>query len=153
MKLRSRRARSLLAVVGWLATGASAAIVGTFVVDAASSSILGGTSDPLSQDQVTRALAAATANPTVPSPTSAPAQGTTRALGTPGGSVIARCSDDQATLISWSPAQGYDTDDVRRGPVTTAGLTFENDKTEVNVQVTCRAGVPAARTDSDTDST
>ncbi|GAA2760844.1 hypothetical protein GCM10009872_62050 [Actinopolymorpha rutila] len=145
----------MLAVVGWLATAAGAATMGTFVVDAASSGILGGANDALSQDQVARALAAATAtaNPTVPSTTSAsaPGQGTTRALGTPGGSVIARCSDDQATLISWSPAQGYDTDDVWRGPATTARLTFENDRTDVHVQVTCRAGVPAARIDRGSD--
>ncbi|MGW0231998.1 hypothetical protein ACWDWO_27130 [Actinopolymorpha singaporensis] len=152
MNVLSRRARSLLTVVGWLATAAGAATVGTFVVGAASSSILGGTTVPLSQDQVTRALAAATANPTVPSATSGPAQGTTRALGTPGGSVIARCSDDQVTLVSWSPAQGYDTDDVWRGPATTASLTFENYEAELDVQVTCRAGVPVARTDNDTDS-
>ena len=49
--------------------------------------------------------------------------------------------------MSWSPVQGYQADDVTRGPVATARVVFESDANSVTVTVSCpdgTAGVPVA---------
>lgn len=58
------------------------------------------------------------------------------------GAVTARCEDDLAYLVSWSPAQGYRTDDVRRGPASMAKVTFESHRAEYAVLVGCVDGTP-----------
>jgi hypothetical protein len=66
-----------------------------------------------------------------------------RVLTSPGGSLVAWCSAGEAYLASWSPAQGYEADDVRRGPATEASLVFQGTQSVV-VAVRCVAGVPEA---------
>jgi hypothetical protein len=68
---------------------------------------------------------------------------------TTGGSIVARCSAGDVTLLSWSPAQGYRTDDVEPGPATAATVKFKADRTEVWVTVTCVAGEPTAASSVD----
>lgn len=142
-----RHARSLLAVVGWLAAAGAATTIGVVAVGAIGSSIAGTTISPLSQQQVDRALAlssqTASRQPTVTSPTSP--GGVTRAIGTPGGTIIARCLAGKATLMSWSPAQGYEGGEIHRGPAVTAAVTFETNDTGIRVRIDCSAGVPTAR--------
>jgi len=49
--------------------------------------------------------------------------------------------------VSWSPVQGYQADDVARGPATTARVVFESSANSVTVTVTCpdgAAGAPVA---------
>jgi hypothetical protein len=77
-------------------------------------------------------------------PSSAAGGGIERALTSPGGSLVARCGAGQAYLASWSPAQGYEADDVRRGPAAEARLIFQGARDVVVVAVRCVAGVPEA---------
>lgn len=65
-------------------------------------------------------------------------------LRTPGGTIVARCPDGLAELVSWAPAQGFATHHARRGPAREAEVEFRGDAGEVRVTVVCRAGAPAA---------
>lgn len=149
----STRTRSLLTVGGWLAAVAAATTVGVLAVGAIGSGIAGTTTRPLSHSEVTHALATAkTPTPArTTSDTRSPASGVSRVLGSKGGTVVARCSAGKVTLVSWSPAQGYETDDVNRGPATTASLQFETGQVEITIRVDCRGGVPTAHVMSKSD--
>jgi hypothetical protein len=91
----------------------------------------------------------ATSSPPGPSatpPSSAGAAASVdRVLTSAGGSVIARCLASGAYLVSWTPAQGYKAEDVRRGPAGTARLKFEyHDGGEYVMSVQCANGIPQA---------
>lgn len=63
---------------------------------------------------------------------------------TDGGTVVASCTNGAAHLDSWSPAPGFDSDDVHRGPATVASIEFEgDDMPDYLVTVRCRGGKPA----------
>jgi hypothetical protein len=76
--------------------------------------------------------------------TSSAASVNVRTLVSAGGSVIAECTGDAAYLTSWSPAQGYQVAEVRRGPAATAEALFKAGTVAVEVGVVCRNGVPTA---------
>jgi hypothetical protein len=150
------RARPLLAIGGWILAAAAATAVGLLATGAIGTGITGTTATPLSEQQVDRALARATPAPvpSQPTPTARATPGAvTRVLDTPGGTVIARCRGGQATLLSWSPAQGYDSEHIRPGPAPTTTLTFDGPDTETQVRVTCPAGTPTAHTTTTSTST
>jgi hypothetical protein len=147
-------------VVGWALVAVATAAVGTAALDIAGAGILGSGNQLLTQQDVARQLAGATARPPVsaaPSGGSAPtgpsaASSTTptpRGLVTSGGTILAQCDRDQVSLLSWSPAQGYRTDGVDRGPALSAWVKFKNGKSEVVVHVTCSAGEPRAVSTTD----
>jgi len=89
-----------------------------------------------------------------PTPSSPPAASPTSTAGTAnpggtvltskGGEVVATCQSAGAYLLSWSPSQGYEVDNVSRGPAATARVSFESLTTGVTMVVTCSAGVPTA---------
>jgi hypothetical protein len=146
---------SVLMVVVWLLAAVATAVAGTAALDIAGAGILGPGNQPLSQQDVARQLASATASPSMsagPSsgsvstgPSAATATTPTpRGLATPGGTIVAQCDRDEVTLLSWSPAQGYRTDDVQRGPASLVSIKFKKGKSEVVVTVTCPAGEPRA---------
>jgi len=81
-----------------------------------------------------------------PPATAAPSNPAGTVLTSKGGEVVASCQPAGAYLISWYPLQGYEIDDVARGPATTASVTFESLQSEVRMVVTCSAGVPSATT-------
>jgi hypothetical protein len=140
------RGHFLLAVASWLVAATAATSVGVVAGGAAGTSIVGAPVSPLSNEQVNRALAGSSPTPSR-QPTTTPSatvSGITRVLGTAGGTVIARCLTGQATLMSWSPAQGYEAKNILAGPGMTVGLTFEDGDTAIGVRVGCRAGVPTA---------
>ena len=61
--------------------------------------------------------------------------------------MLAECRPAGAYLVSWSPVQGYQADDVARGPAATARVVFESSANSVTVTVTCpdgAAGAPVA---------
>lgn len=89
------------------------------------------------------------ARPTPTRPTKSAAPPTQRVLTSPGGTVLAQCDGDQAYLVYWTPAQGYHTDDIFRGPALTAHVTFEGRGPEIRIEVTCADSVPMSdiRTD------
>jgi hypothetical protein len=137
----------VLAVAGWFAAAAVATTVGVVAVSAIGTDIVGETARPLDHDEVTRALS--TAEP-LPTPSASPSMsasrppGGSKVLGTPGGTIVARCENGLVTLVSWSPRQGYRADDVQAGSDRQASLKFESDRREVRVRVDCRGGVPTA---------
>ena len=90
-----------------------------------------------------RAPSATAAAPAVPA--ASPSAGTL--FMSLGGSVLAECRPAGAYLVSWSPVQGYQADDVTRGPVTTARVVFESNANSVTMKVSCpdgAAGTPIA---------
>jgi hypothetical protein len=100
-----------------------------------------------SEPSVSRSPAGPAAPARSPSP-AAPSAGSATAgpphqLASSGGTVIARCTGTTAYLVSWSPAQGYQVDDVRRGPAQTVYATFVNvNRQQVVLAVRCVAGIP-----------
>lgn len=152
---RPRRTRPLLAVLGWLLAATAATTIGVLAIRAAGAGVVGTTTAALTQEQVAQALARstpATSPSGQPAPTtSAGPQGVSRVLATPGGTIIARCTNGQASLQSWSPAQGYETEDVTPGPALTAGLTFETHDSELLVHISCATGTPTATTSTQPD--
>jgi hypothetical protein len=83
-----------------------------------------------------------------PTPTPAPTH-TTQAptvLTSQGGSVVAQCLPAGAYLLSWSPTQGYEADQVLRGPAPAAQVKFQSDTNTVTMAVSCSTGVPTATT-------
>lgn len=98
-------------------------------------------------------------SPAAPSPTASAPNGTpagdgTQAGGTVltsrGGDVLASCQAGGAYLVSWSPAQGFLTGTVYRGPAQTAQVTYDpasgSGGNAVTMVVSCSAGVPSATT-------
>ncbi|MCO5972653.1 hypothetical protein [Actinoallomurus soli] len=156
--------RVLIGITAWAAAAAVSTGIGIAAISVLGAGITDRGVRPLTPDQVERALAAGTtpapaattpATPTAPAATAtsqgtsgAPAAATTRALSTSGGSVLARCGPaDAVYLLSWTPAQGYGVDDVKRGPASRASVKLEADHgRKLVIQVTCRSGVPTAVT-------
>lgn len=65
------------------------------------------------------------------------------------GSVMASCQAGGAYLQYWSPAQGFQTDDVVRGPAARARLVFENASTALTMTVSCQGGRPVDQVSAD----
>ena len=162
--------RILLVAAAWLLGAALTATAATAAVNALGSGLLGQGSPVLSEDEVQRRLADAARSESTPPPTTStppttgspspgtPSPGTpapspspagARVLATTGGTVVASCAAGQATLLSWSPAQGYRTDEVNRGPAAAASVKFRADRTELTVTVTCAGDEPRATTATD----
>jgi hypothetical protein len=71
------------------------------------------------------------------------ARNASKLLTSAGGTAVASCQQGGAYLLYWSPAQGYETDDVARGPTAVASVAFTSNSGEVILRVTCtRSGVP-----------
>ncbi len=147
--------RGVLIAAGWLLAAGATAAVATFALDVVGAGILGPQNQPLSQDDVTRALAAApvTSSAVVPTTTAAAAPSSSapapRGLTVPGGSLVAECAGGRVTLRSWSPDPGFRTDDVSRGPAASASIKFKNGDTENVTIVTCVGGEPHAESVAD----
>lgn len=132
----------------------TASAVGLITVSLFSGGLTSTSTTPLSNDAVAEALASATAEGGDPAPTTTPDPrpdeiGKAHSLGSPGGTLIARCDGANAYLLSWSPAQGWEVEDYLRGPARSTMVTFEgdndsNDDRQVTVTVTCRSGQPVA---------
>ncbi|WP_329091952.1 MULTISPECIES: hypothetical protein [unclassified Streptosporangium] len=163
------RKRLPLVVAGWLITGLLAIGAGVAVIDRLSEPLTDTGLRPLSAAEVDEALALASslpgAPPTVPPASPPPSEGApdpgeptpvptvtvtttatpvadpgkSRVITTAGGRVIARCENGLVTLRSWSPAQGFQADDVERGPAGRARVEFESEEDEVKVEVHCAA--------------
>jgi hypothetical protein len=60
------------------------------------------------------------------------------------GSVMATCDSGSAYLQYWSPDQGFQADDVHRGPADAASVLFRGPANSIIMQVTCSGGTPVA---------
>ncbi|MFE3449186.1 hypothetical protein ACFXJ8_09645 [Nonomuraea sp. NPDC059194] len=123
-------------VAALVATGAGIAVLGLL------GGSLGGTAAgrTMSDADVRAALAAATPPPSAqprPSPSKATAAGQAKAFRTPGGTVVAACDAGLVKLRSWSPAQGYTTDDVDTESREKVTVEFESGERDVEVEIRC----------------
>jgi pyruvate/2-oxoglutarate dehydrogenase complex dihydrolipoamide acyltransferase (E2) component len=173
--------RLLLVVAGWVLTALVATGAGIAVIGLVGRTFAGGPGDVLSAEEARDALARAEASPRPtrpsPGPSSSPAvpeptptasaeasprptpeatpaptpTAVSRVITTRGGSVVARCQGGLVTLRSWSPAQGYEVDDVDPGPDESAKVTFESDRGEVEIEVRCSASGPVHTVETDTE--
>jgi hypothetical protein len=143
----SRRARTALVAIAWAAVVVVATLVGMSAVGAIGSGIVGGGQRPLTSDQVDESLAAARArepaepaapSPAPPSPAAAPTSaapaGTTDVVGSPGGTIVARCTAGAVEVVSASPAQGFRLDDEQEH----SRVRFESEETDVEVRLSCQ---------------
>ncbi|MFC3504717.1 septum formation initiator [Micromonospora krabiensis] len=155
--------RSLLVVVGWLATAAVATLIGVGAIRLVGESITGTPGGVRSAEEIARALEAdpvpapsapSTAAPTaaVPSaggspPVASPGTGARRSFATAGGSAVAECTPQGVRLVSWAPAQGFRVRDVDRGPDDDVEVRFEGPAGEHELKVRCLGGEPVSEPD------
>jgi hypothetical protein len=151
--------RSLVAVTGWVAAALVATVAGLGGIRLVGDSLTGTAGGVLSEEDVTRALAAATPTPAAtPSASASSSPATSAPASRPpasrppaltsfpssGGVAIAGCRGDQAFLDRWSPNPGYQVRDVDAGPDDEAKVRFESDDRHVDLRITCSGGVPHA---------
>jgi len=154
--------RKRVAVVAaiWLAGAVVAAIGATAALTLAGAGLFGSAGQTLSQADVREELAqqpAAAAPSSQPSATPAtprggrtsssprPASGQTaapREFPTTGGIVLVSCSAGQAWLARIIPAQGYQIDNMFRGPAASVWATLSAGGTGVRVTATCSGNHP-----------
>jgi len=159
------RSRLLIGACGWL-LGAAAATCGSMLaVSHLAHGLLGPGTQQLSAEDVRNDLASMrhsgtspTATATLP-PTRAAARPSQSARTAPAGtllvsqagSAMASCRSGLAYLQYWSPDQGYQADEVYRGPAARASITFEAPGGAVRMAVTCAGGQPVDRLSSVVD--
>ncbi len=85
-----------------------------------------------------RVVTKPTAHPPTPLPTGSAGQLLTSADGT----AVAVCKPGGAYLLSWSPQQSFEADNVLRGPAPTASVTFRGSSGGVVMKVSCVNGKP-----------
>ena len=158
-------ARRLIITAGWLAAAILAVLVGLVAISVIGDGITSPITRPMSQSDVERELAAQptasrSASPS-PSPSSAPSPSTSasapRSFPTAGGTVVARCVDGAALIVSMSPAQGFEMHEHDGGPQDDGaegefrGIVDDHDR--VKIEVTCGSGAPeiAVRTERGDD--
>jgi serine/threonine-protein kinase len=79
-----------------------------------------------------------------PPPTTGPPPTTSGAVTfwSDGGTIVAICSGNLATITSWSPAPGYHAGMIKPGPAVEASVRFMQGSTQIKMSVTCPAGAP-----------
>lgn len=160
----SRTTRTILAVLSWVAAAGVAVAVGLVAVSALGRGILDSGPPVTSQREVAAELARPAPPPANAEPGQAPDSPTSppneqgdaqrnHVERTPGGTFVSRCDrssgEEQAALVSWSPAQGFQTDDVQDGPGDEVEVTFESEDLDVEASVVCRNGQPLTSVDVD----
>ncbi|MCW2918163.1 MAG: hypothetical protein JWN52_6231 [Actinomycetia bacterium] len=163
--------RVLLASATWAATAGIAIAAGTAAISVLGEGITDRTVKPMTSAEVQRALAepyqglstaplpspapspsfspsrrSSSAHPVTAGPaprmTTPQAAGMTSSLASVGGDVIVRCVRGSAYLISWTPAQGYATGSVGRGPAVQVSIRFQAPGRQVTMIMSCRNGQP-----------
>jgi len=148
---RAPRTRLAAGAVAWVLACVAALAVGLTAVNAIGTGLLGPADEPLTSGQGDAALASATAGPSaVPSaaPSPAPdAAGLPEVVATAGGTVIARCRDGSAEVVSAAPAQGFrvqqETEDG--GP----RVRFRDGGTRYEITLSCAGDRPVAAVEAD----
>jgi hypothetical protein len=137
----------LLVIGGWVAAALVTTATSIWAISLLGEGITSAVAVPVGRSDVAHALASARATggaPSAPEPAqTSSGQDLTRGFSTEGGTVLAACDSGLATLVSWSPAQGYAADDLEPGPAAAVSMEFESDDYTVQVRVVCAGGVPA----------
>jgi hypothetical protein len=157
------RSRVLFGAGAWLLGAVSATVGSLYAVDLLGQGLLEQHTKQVSVAMVNAELAqddsAAPSRPPASSQTPTPSPPVThrppathpavqpstsagKILTTGGGNAAASCEPGGAYLLYWSPAQGFEVDDVSRGPAPTASVTFSNSTDGFVLTVTCSSGVP-----------
>lgn len=134
--------RLVLAVAGWLVAALAATVAGLVVIGSFGGAFRGPGDQALSAEAVRRELALPAPPVTVPAPRPSAAATASRVVSTEGGTVVVFCTAGRAQLTSWTPAQGWQTDDVEPGPDARAKVKFESGELEVEVESHCEGDVP-----------
>ncbi|GAB3146634.1 septum formation initiator [Microbispora hainanensis] len=162
--------RLALAVAGWLLAAVLATGTGVAVLGLLGRPLTGSAERLMTAEEIRVALAQDTplaqdtrgGSPGAPSPAAVPSDDASagpsgvrtpgaapatwrRLVSTDAGSVIARCDGELVRLQSWTPAQGFEVDDVDPGPDDRARVKFESDEDRLEVEVRCSGGVPVPR--------
>lgn len=164
------RSRFLLGISAWVIGAASATAGSLYAVDQLGQSLVAQHTKQISVAMVNAELSVENADRTTPSPASTspspspstshtrhrPAavlpgrarqvhSGSSKLLTSEGGTAEASCDNGLARLLYWSPAQGFEADDVIKGPARFASVTFSDTTGGVVMRVACTsAGVPVA---------
>jgi hypothetical protein len=168
------RSRILLGIGAWVLGAASATAGSLFAVDQLGQSLVAQHAKQISVAMVNAELALENADRTTPgatsSPSAAPSPSTSKShvrhrpaavqpsrqahrldrqssklLTSQGGTAAASCDNGLARLLYWSPAQGFEADDVNKGPARFASVSFTDSNGGVVMRVACTsAGVPVA---------
>jgi hypothetical protein len=154
---QSAYGRTAAGVVAWVLGTGCAVAVGALALSLIGSGLGERSRPPLAAQVIpaSSASSAATAPPSArssPRPSGSAAQGSASPSASPiqrdfafdVGWVTAACDGDMAYLVSWSPAQGYRVDEVRRGPAAYVRVEFESFTVEAAVWVRCVDGIPRA---------
>ena len=160
--MRGMRSRFLVGASGWL-LGAAAATCGSMLaVNHLAHGLLGPGSQQLSPADVRDDLASSQAGPSSPPPSARPAMRAARPARTAApaasgagtllfskaGSAMAVCAAGRAYLQYWSPAPGYQVDDVVRGPAVRVRLELEGAGPSLVITISCANGQPVDRISS-----
>ena len=141
-------ARRLIITAGWLAAAVLAVLVGLVAISVIGDGITSPIARPMSRSDVERELAAqppASSPSWSAAPSSAPAPSRSgsapRSFPTAGGTVVARCVDGAALIVSMSPAQGFGLHEREDGPQHDGAegefRGISNDHDRVKVEVIC----------------
>ena len=138
--------RPVVVAAGWLAAALVATLAGLGGIRLVGDSLTGTRGGVVTEQDVARALAAATPTtaPFSPSPSVSPTseRPAGAVFSSAGGTVTVRCeAGDQAYLDSWSPAPGYLVRDYDRGPDDDVEVRFEGSDGRVELAFHCRDGV------------
>jgi hypothetical protein len=158
--------RLVASTLAWIVGAVAAVGVGVLALSLIGDGLTKRTVQPLTPDAVAREVSAAPPesapasapptgeaglrpaprppSPAPPTTTTAAVTGTEKLVSSAGGTAVATCSGGQVYLVSWSPAQGFRSDHVARGPAQQATLTFESDNAKVTMLVRCVGGDPQA---------
>jgi hypothetical protein len=154
-----------LIVLGWVAVAAVAVVAGLTAVVLVQGGGLGASSEPLSQEEVRHELDQAEGGEngegggdSGPSAEQESAESAPEGLldelpdtgagegeeifSAEGGSVLARCDGSQARLVWWVPDEGWNVDDVERGPASKVEIEFERGDRDTEFEVVCVDGAP-----------
>ena len=129
-------ARRLIITAGWLAAAVLAVLVGLVGVGVIRDGITAPITRPLSQAEVERELARIPPSPSAAAPSPVREGPAPKAFATRGGTVVARCVDGAAEVVSLSPAPGFlvhDDDEFR-------GVTDNHDR--VKFDLSCNGDTP-----------
>ena len=78
----------------------------------------------------------------LPGPAQPPSTDDLRVFATVAGSVVAGCQEDQAYLVSWTPADGFKVKKAEAGPSISASVELQDRSEFVVIRVTCQSGEP-----------
>lgn len=138
--------RTLASLAAWTVGAVVAVSVGVLALSAIGDGWASGAPQPLLPASTGEIVASPTAAPpSSRSVRSTPVPRTPteyRTLTGHGGTVEAQCTGTIAYLASWSPGQGYQVDDVHRGPAALVWVKFGGAGREHVLRVRCAGGIP-----------